>query len=252
MNPAKSLKRIRWAVRGALLLGVAASVTANVLHAVDNPISQVIAAWPPLALLLTIELIARVPVHSRGLALARFIAAAVITGIAAWVSYWHMAGVADRYGETEAGAAYMLPISVDGLIVVASICLVELAGRIRADEGNSTWKPDNHPYNDSAASTPGSSSRSSSPPSSSPSSSGPPGVSSSGSSATEPVEKVATPRKSHPSSAERVARAHKRHPDASHKELAERLNLSTRTVREHRPKPDAGTPVNGHHVMQDR
>ena len=127
------LRRVRWAVRATLLLGVAASVVANVLHALDNPISQAIAAWPPLALLLTVELISRVPVHRRLLAAARLIATATIAGIAAWVSYWHMAGVAARYGETGA-SPYLLPLSVDGLIVVASICLVELAGRISALE----------------------------------------------------------------------------------------------------------------------
>jgi hypothetical protein len=68
-------------------------VVANVLHALDNPISQAIAAWPPLALLLTVELISRVPVHRRSLAFARLFATATIAGIAAWVSYWHMAGV---------------------------------------------------------------------------------------------------------------------------------------------------------------
>ncbi|MEU8608446.1 DUF2637 domain-containing protein [Actinoplanes sp. NPDC048791] len=123
------LRRVRWAVRATLVLGVAASVVANILHALDNPISQAIAAWPPLALLLTVELISRVPVHRRSLAFARLIATATIAGIAAWVSYWHMAGVAARYGETGA-SPYLLPLSVDGLIVVASICLVELAGRI--------------------------------------------------------------------------------------------------------------------------
>src|SRR6187402_1660634 len=128
-----SLRRIRWAVRATLLVGVAASVAANILHAEPNPISQVIAAWPPLALLLTVELISRVPVHRRLLAAARLIATATIAGIAAWVSYWHMAGVAARYGETGA-SPYLLPLSVDGLIVVASICLVELAGRIAALE----------------------------------------------------------------------------------------------------------------------
>ncbi|MEV4346234.1 DUF2637 domain-containing protein [Actinoplanes sp. NPDC049596] len=123
------LRRVRWAVRATLLLGVAASVVANVLHALDNPISQAIAAWPPLALLLTVELISRVPVHRRWLAAARFLSTAIIAGIAAWVSYWHMVGVAARYGETGA-SPYLLPLSVDGLIVVASICLVELGGRI--------------------------------------------------------------------------------------------------------------------------
>ncbi|WP_431973973.1 DUF2637 domain-containing protein [Micromonospora haikouensis] len=128
----KQFKRIRWAVRLVLALGVAASIAGNVLHARDELISQVISAWSPLALLLTIELISRVPVHSRRLAIGRWAATALIAGIAAWVSYWHMAAVAARYGETN-GAQYLLPLSVDGLVVVASICLVELGGRIAAN-----------------------------------------------------------------------------------------------------------------------
>ncbi|ROO62988.1 uncharacterized protein DUF2637 [Micromonospora sp. Llam0] len=126
----RSLKRIRWAVRATLILGVVASVAANVLHAQPHPISQTIAAWPPVALLLTVELISRVPVHRKLLAAARLIATTAIAGIAAWVSYWHMAGVASRYGETGL-SAYLLPISVDGLIVVASISLVELSARLQ-------------------------------------------------------------------------------------------------------------------------
>jgi hypothetical protein len=127
------LRRIRWAVRATLTFGVAASVAANILHARNNPISETIAAWPPLALLLTIELVSRVPVHRFLLAGPRVLATEVISGIAAWVSYWHMAGVTARYGETGA-SPYLLPISVDGLIVVASVSLVELAARIRTLE----------------------------------------------------------------------------------------------------------------------
>jgi len=127
------LRRVRWAVRATLVLGVAASVVANVLHALDNPISQAIAAWPPCALLLTVELISRVPVHRKSLAFCRLLATAIIAGIAAWVSYWHMAGVAARYGESGA-SPYLLPLSVDGLIVVASICLVELGSQIATQE----------------------------------------------------------------------------------------------------------------------
>jgi hypothetical protein len=132
-----ALRRVRWAVRGTLTLGVAASVAANILHARPNPISQAIAAWPPLALLLTVELISRVPMHRRLLAAARLGATAGIAAIAAWVSYWHMAGVAARYGES-ASSAYLLPLSVDGLIIVGSVSLVELAGRIRSAEGAAT------------------------------------------------------------------------------------------------------------------
>src|SRR4051812_16243166 len=124
------LRRVRWAVRATLFLGVAASVVANVLHADPNPISQAIAAWPPLALLLTVELISRVPVHARPLAAVRLTATACIAGIAAWVSYIHMTGVAARYGERGL-VPYLIPLSVDGVVVVASVCLVELAERMR-------------------------------------------------------------------------------------------------------------------------
>jgi hypothetical protein len=124
------LRRLRWAVRAALTLGVAASVAANILHAQPAPVARAIAAWPPLALLLTVELVSRVPVQHRLLGVVRISATGVIACIAAWVSYWHMTGVAARYGETGT-TAYLLPISVDGLIVVASICLVEIAARLR-------------------------------------------------------------------------------------------------------------------------
>jgi hypothetical protein len=61
----------------------------------------------------------------------RFAATATIAAIAAWVSYGHMAEVIRRYGETGA-SPYLIPLTVDGLVVVASVCLVELGSRIRA------------------------------------------------------------------------------------------------------------------------
>ena len=227
-----SLIRIRWAVRGALFLGVAASITGNVLHAQDNLISQAISAWSPIALLITIELISRIPVHRRALAIARWAATALIAGIAAWVSYWHMAAVASRYGETGA-SPYLLPLSVDGLVVVASVCLVELAGRIR-EAGLST------PVSTGAAA----------PDRPSPilqyaEPLGP---------IPAPVDKESTPRapvrKPQPTSRERIERAHRRTPAATNDQLAERLNLSTKTVQRWRPprvheKPPAVEKVNG-------
>lgn len=141
--PPRQLRRVRWAVRGTLVLGVAASVAANVLHARPDPVAQIIAAWPPLALLLTVELISRVPVHRRILAAARLFATTAIAGIAAWVSYWHMAGVASRYGE-QGASPFLLPLSVDGLVIVASVSLVELAGRIRAADAARTAATTTH------------------------------------------------------------------------------------------------------------
>jgi hypothetical protein len=114
-----------------LAVGVAASVGANILHARPEPVAQAIAAWPPLALLATVELVSRIPARRRLLGVGRVAATVVIAGIAGWVSYWHMTAVAARYGETPT-AAHLLPVSVDGLIVVASISLVELATHNRS------------------------------------------------------------------------------------------------------------------------
>ncbi|QDY06814.1 DUF2637 domain-containing protein [Micromonospora sp. HM134] len=130
---ATRLRRMQWAVRATLTLGVAASVTANILHAQANPIAQAIAAWPPLALLITVELVTRIPVHQRALGAIRVIAASAIAAIAAWISYHHMVGVVARYGETGT-VPYLLPLSVDGLIIVASVSLVELSARRRESE----------------------------------------------------------------------------------------------------------------------
>jgi hypothetical protein len=133
------LLRLRWAVRLVLTVGVCASVAANVLHAAHHPVAQAIAAWPPVALLLTVDLVSRVPVRRRLLSAVRVAATAVICAIAAYVSYGHMAAVAARYGES-GPAAYLLPVSVDGLIVVASVCLVELSHHLAA--GDTTTAPD--------------------------------------------------------------------------------------------------------------
>ncbi|GAA1778269.1 DUF2637 domain-containing protein [Luedemannella helvata] len=62
--------------------------------------------------------------------LARNLAAAAVAGIAAWSSYWHMVGVALKVGEN-ADVAYVLPLSVDGMLVVASVAMADdkAAGR---------------------------------------------------------------------------------------------------------------------------
>ena len=127
----RSLRRVRVAVRAVLTLAVAASVTANVLHAETSTVGRAIAAWSPLALLLTVELISRVPSGARHRSVVRIATTAVIAGIAAWVSYWHMVDVARAHGES-VDSAHLIPLSVDGLVVVASICLIEIAAQLRA------------------------------------------------------------------------------------------------------------------------
>jgi hypothetical protein len=59
-----------------------------------------------------------------GTRLARNASAAVVAGTAAWSSYSHMVHVALRFGERPE-VAWLLPFSVDGMLVVASVAMVD-------------------------------------------------------------------------------------------------------------------------------
>jgi hypothetical protein len=66
---------------------------------------------------------------------ARNTSAAIVAGIAGYVSYWHQVEVARLAGErTE--IAHLLPLSVDGLLVVASVAMVDA----RAEGRRPSWK----------------------------------------------------------------------------------------------------------------
>jgi hypothetical protein len=149
----RQLRRVRWAVRGTLVLGISASLAANVLHAHHLLIDQIIAGWPPVAVFATIEAIARVPVRRRWLAIIRMAGLGFVAGIAFWVSYWHMASVAATHGEN--GSKYLLPLSVDGLVVVSSISLVELTGQISVAETAARTAAAVSPVTAAAEATPG-------------------------------------------------------------------------------------------------
>ena len=61
---------------------------------------------------------------SGGIRAARNLSAAAVATIAAWSSYYHMVHVALHYGERPE-VAYGLPFSVDGMLVVATIVMVD-------------------------------------------------------------------------------------------------------------------------------
>lgn len=69
----------------------------------------------------------------RGIRAARNLSAATVAAIAAWSSYSHMVHVALAYGEPPQ-VAYTLPFSVDGMLIVATIVMVDdkhRVGRVR-------------------------------------------------------------------------------------------------------------------------
>lgn len=55
---------------------------------------------------------------------ARILSTTIVSGIAAWSSYFHMVTVARHFGERPE-VAYVLPFSVDGMLIVASGAMVD-------------------------------------------------------------------------------------------------------------------------------
>ena len=124
------LRGLRRVVVAVLVLAASLSLCANVLVAQPTTVGRAVAAWPPIALIVTVDLISRVPAQRRGLSVTRQGAALVIAGIAAWLSYGHMVTLAERAG-TDTASAHVIPLTVDGMAIVASLCLVELGTRLR-------------------------------------------------------------------------------------------------------------------------
>jgi hypothetical protein len=141
-----------------------------------------------------------------------------------------MVAVAARYGENEFGAQYLLPVSVDGLIVVASICLVELTGRIqqppilRVVRGELPATPATPPTVSVTTTV-------------EPAKTSPTVISNDGcpdgQATPRPRAKRVKPRSL--TAEQRVTAAHRKEPGASHERIGELAEVSLSTVKRHRP-----------------
>lgn len=138
-----------WATSG-FVLGVAASVAGNVAHVWhpsekylrDHNVTaddftpevgaQIAGAFWPIALLITVEVLARVDwPRTFWWMVARFGGAAMVAGVAAVMSYAHLNGLLRAYGEDDM-TARLGPLSVDGLMVICGGALLAL-GHHRKD-----------------------------------------------------------------------------------------------------------------------
>ncbi|HEY3002435.1 MAG TPA: DUF2637 domain-containing protein [Kribbellaceae bacterium] len=147
-------QRISWT---AFVTGITVSVAANVLHAnlPDAPGSPAAAAqavaehgqgamhvaelvgaafWP-IALLLSVEVLTRVK-WPRGVwwAFARFGGVGLVGGVAAIVSYRHMAGLLASWGEDWLNA-HLGPLAVDGLMLISAAALLAISWQTRTARG---------------------------------------------------------------------------------------------------------------------
>lgn len=130
MNDIKHLRRLRWGVLATVVAGIATSVAMNILDAPANPVARAIAAFPPLALFAGIELISRIPSSNRWLSVGRIVGTLAVAGVAGSISYSSMVGTVQTYG-LGGWRAIIFPISVDGLMLVATLSLVEVVRKIR-------------------------------------------------------------------------------------------------------------------------
>lgn len=123
------LTKARTLTRAILIAALVASLAANVVAAEPTLIGAVVAAWPPVALIATVELLTKVPSSGGWRTRMRYGAGGLIAAIAAWVSYWHMVHVAGDAGEGQI-AAHLIPLVVDGLVVVTSATLAEINAQL--------------------------------------------------------------------------------------------------------------------------
>jgi hypothetical protein len=132
-------KAARRRLLGVLWAAAAVSVVCNVLSAEPSWVGRGVAAWPPVALLLVVEVLARSPLPSGRWRWAAVTGAGSVAAVAAIASFTHMQAVARQVGESEL-VATLFPLSVDGLAIVASVALVE-ANRRAADHPPSDKGP---------------------------------------------------------------------------------------------------------------
>lgn len=113
----------------AFLLGSAASLAANVAHAQPHLGPRLTAAFAPLALVLAVELAARVRWQPGwASAVMRWGGTGLVAAVTAVVSYRTQVDLFAQYGEDEVNAV-ILPLSVDGLMLVAAGALLTLGRR---------------------------------------------------------------------------------------------------------------------------
>jgi hypothetical protein len=112
------------------VVGIAASIAANVLHAMEGPWTYpelVGAAFWPTALLISVEILTRTP-WPRGWQwiTTRFLGVGVVALVAAVLSYRHMAGLLSSWGEDGLNA-YLGPLAVDGLMLISATALLAIS-----------------------------------------------------------------------------------------------------------------------------
>lgn len=128
-----NLNGLRWACRAAIVAASGVSVWGNFLHAERTPQAIAINVMSPILLLFALELGSRIPLREDShwtFRLLRPLGMIVISGINAWLSYWHQQEAFFTYAK-DIQTSYLLPIGIDGFMLYASISLLDLNVKVR-------------------------------------------------------------------------------------------------------------------------
>jgi hypothetical protein len=144
MNHTKKLgllNGLRKLCQGAVIFGFVTSAGGNVLHAVEASQGQ---AWGFMAIAIVLavlipaifgfmfEIATRVIFRKEAhwlMKLIAFLGAGGISGITAWNSYFHQRDAFSHFGDTT--QAMLLPLAIDGLMIIGSVYLIELGFQVR-------------------------------------------------------------------------------------------------------------------------
>lgn len=149
MHNLKQLRRLRWLVLIAVALGIAASIAMNVLHAPPSLAARLVAVGPPVAVFACLELIARIPSTSTVRTRSRIAGAAIVAMTAATISYAQQRAAVLGLGFAK-WEAWIWPLTIDGVMIVASISLVEVVAKVR-EMSDPTYGPVAQPAGPQAA-----------------------------------------------------------------------------------------------------
>lgn len=132
------LVHLRWFCRGVIALAGLSSVWANILHVtVPSGPAIAFAAAPPLVVVVGWEMVSRIPIRENAAWYLKTVRP-TITGLialgGAWLSYWHQRAAIERYNGGDVTNAAILPLLIDGLMIIASVSVYEINARIRAME----------------------------------------------------------------------------------------------------------------------
>jgi hypothetical protein len=131
MSELKHYRRLWIFVTVVTVLLIGITVTLNVMHAPPTWGARLIGGTPPVFVFFCIELVSRIPATSKAVTFGRIAGSVVVAGFSFAISYQQQVEFIHALGFV-GWVANIYPIIIDGVMVVATLSLVEVTRKVRA------------------------------------------------------------------------------------------------------------------------